>query len=106
MNKIINKGEFIESLTEEEFKAGTMKFNIPDEEDIYSTNGEGVWGWVTPEDKEKYYDDNYHGELVAILLNQPLNYFGRLNWGDEVKLKCHGDRRPTLDPDWVKENLQ
>lgn len=106
MNKITNKGKFIESLSEEQFNAGTIKFNIPDEDDIYSSNGEGVWGWVTQEDKEKYNNDNYDGELMAILLNHPLNYFGKLHWGDEVKLKCHGQNRPTLDPDWVKENLQ
>lgn len=103
-DKIVNKGKFIESLSEEQFNAGTIKFNIPREDD--SSCGEGVWGWVTPEDKEKYDDNNYHGELVAILLNQPLNYFGKLNWGDEVKLKCHGESRPTLDPDWVRERLQ
>lgn len=105
MSNIINKGEFIESLSKEQFDAGLIKFNIPDEDNIYSINGEGVWGWVSQEDKEKYNDDNYHGELIAILLNQPLNYFGRLNWGDEVRLQCHGVSRPTLDPDWVKENL-
>ena len=103
---MINKGNFIESLTKEEFDKGSIKFNIPDEEDIYSPNGEGVWGWVAPEDKAKYHDDKYTGELIAILLNTPLNYFGMLNWGDEVKLKCHGANRPTLDPNWVKENLK
>lgn len=106
MSVIINKGKYIESMSEEEFNAGTMKFNIPDEDNIYASNGEGVWGWIAPQDKEKYKDDNYHGELMAILLNQPLNYFGKLNWGDEVKLRCHGGDRPTLDPDWVKEYLQ
>ena len=103
---IINKGTYIESLSEKEFNAGTIKFNIPDEDNIYASNGEGVWGWIAPQDTEKYNDDNYHGELMAILLNQPLNYFGVLNWGDEVKLRCHGSDRPTLDPDWVKEYLQ
>ena len=38
-------------------------------------------------------------------MNQPIEYYGRLNWGDEVILKCHGDSRPILDPEWVKENL-
>ena len=103
---MINKGNFIESLTKEEFDKGLIKFNIPNEEDIYSPNGEGVWGWVTLEEKVKYHDDKYTGELIAILLNTPLNYFGVLNWGDEVKLKCHGINRPTLDPNWVKENLK
>ena len=106
MSMVINKSEFIKSLSKEQFNAGLIKFNIPDEDNIHSNNGEGVWGWVISEDKKKYDNDKYHGELVAILLNQPLNYFGRLKWGDEVKLKCHGENRPTLDPDWVKENLQ
>ena len=106
MGEIINKGKFIESLDEKQFNKGTIKFNIPDEEDIYSKNGEGVWGWVTPEDYEKYHDDNYTGKITAILCNQPLNYYGRLNWGDEVILKCNGENRPTLDVDFVKENLQ
>lgn len=106
MNNIVNKGDFIESLSKEQFGAGKMKFNIPDEDNIYSGNGEGVWGWVTPENKEKYNDDNYNGKIVAILLNSPLNYLGKLKWGDEVELQCHGKNRPTLDPEWVKGNLQ
>ena len=106
MSNIVNRGEFIESLTEEQFNAGLIKFNIPDEDNIYSTNGEGVWGWATQDDKTKYNNDRYQGEIMAIILNSPLNYFGRLKWGDEVRLKCHGYNRPTLDPNWVKENLQ
>ena len=102
---VISKKEFIESLTEEEWNTGLIKFNIPDEDNIHSVNGEGVWGWANAEDKEKYHDDTFHGNITAILLNQPLNYFGRLNWADEVVLKCHGSSRPTLDPDWVMENL-
>lgn len=103
---ITNKTEFIENLSEEQFNAGCIKFNIPDEEDIYSSNGEGIWGWVTDEDKHKYNDDSYYGKLTVILLNQPLEYYGRLNWGDEVVVQCHGNERPTLDPDWVTENLK
>ena len=105
MNNIINKKDFIESLTEEEFNAGTIKFNIPNEQNIYSLNGEGVWGWVSSEDKDKYYDDTYNGTIIAILLNSPFNYKELLNWGDEVRLKCLGCNRPILDPEWVKENL-
>ena len=102
---IENKGLFIESLSEEDFNAGLIKFNIPNEDNIHSTNGEGVWGWATAEDKEKYNDDSFNGNITAILLNQPLNYHERLNWGDEVVLQCHGDKRPTIDPDGVMENL-
>ena len=49
-----NKGKFIESMSKEEFDKGLIKFNIPDEDRINSLNGEGVWGWVTQEDKENY----------------------------------------------------
>ena len=105
MKNITNKGNFIKVLPSYEYEAGLIKFNIPDEDDIYSNNGEGVWGWVTPEDKEKYKDDNYTGQIVAILLNSPLNYLGALNWGDEVVLDCHGKNRPTLSPEWVKEYI-
>lgn len=101
-----NKREFIESLSKKDFDEGLIKFNIPDEDRINSLNGEGVWGWATQEDRKKYYDDAYEGKITAILLNHSLNYFGILRWGDEVVLQCHGDSRPTLAPDWVKENLQ
>ena len=102
---IVNKGEFIESMSKDDFNAGLIKFNIPDEDNIGSTNGEGVWGYVTAKDKEKYNDNSFYDTITAILLNQPLNYYGRLNWGDEVVLRCHGDKRPTIDPNWVIENL-
>lgn len=102
---IENKGKFIKSLSEKEYDAGLIKFNIPDEDNIQSLNGEGVWGWVTPENKEKYNDDSYNGSITAILLNQPLNYYGKLNWGDEVILNCHGNSRPTLAPLFVMEKL-
>ena len=52
-----NKTEFIENMDKEEFEKGLIKFNIPDEDRPSSLNGEGVWGWVTQEDKEKL-DDN------------------------------------------------
>ncbi len=106
MKDIVNKSSFVESMTETQFNEGTIKFNIPNEGNIHSHNGEGVWGWISPEDREKYNNSGYHGKLDAILLNTPLNYFGLLSWGDEVKLRCHGESRPTLDPDWVKEHLQ
>ena len=102
---IINKEDFLKTLTHEQLNAGYLKFNIPDEDNPTSLNGEGVWGWATPDEKRKYDDDTYKGKIVAILMNQPIEYYGRLNYGDEVVLKCHGDGRPTLDPEWVKENL-
>ena len=51
---MVYKGDFIESLSEEEFKAGCIKFYIPPED--ADGCGESIWGWVTPEDKKKYND--------------------------------------------------
>ena len=104
--KIENKIAFIDALSQDQFDAGLIKFNIPAENNIHSENGEGVWGWVTPEDKEKYQNDDFYGKIPAILLNAPLNYCGILHCWDEVVLQCHGTGRPTLDPDWVKTHLQ
>lgn len=101
----MNKKDFLEGLTEEELNAGYIKFNIPGEENIYSKNGEGVWGWLSPEDKVKYDDDSYNGKVNAILCNCPLNYFGKLRWADEVVLQCNGSFRPSLCPEWIKRNL-
>ena len=102
---IINKEDFLKTLTDEQLNAGYFKFNIPDEDDPTCLSGEGVWGWCTPDEKIKYDDDTYDGKITAILMNQPIEYYGRLNWGDEVILQCHSYNRPTLDPEWVKENL-
>lgn len=103
---IVNKGKFIENMHPEKLKAGCIKFNIPSCEDIYSGNGEGVWGYADEVNKKKYEDNSYTGKITVILLNQPFEYFDKLNWGDEVTLVCHGSNRPTLDPEFVIENLQ
>lgn len=100
------KGDFIEKMSEKEFNAGCIKFNIPDKNNIHSSNGEGVWGWVTPEDKEKYNDNTFVGTIKAILCDHPLNYSGILSWGMEVEILCRGDMRATLNPDWVRKNIQ
>lgn len=97
------KGDFFTSLTEDEQKRGYIKFNIQPTEEPGSLNGEGVWGWVTPEDKEKYDDDSYTGNITAILLNDPIS--SNLSWGDEVVLKCNGNHRPTIDTQWMAEYL-
>lgn len=99
------KADFLETLSEHELNDGYIKFNIPDEDRLDSLNGEGVWGWVTPEEKEKYNDDSYTGEITAILCNTPLNFYGILWYGSEVKLTCHGDSRPTLSKQWVEDNI-
>lgn len=99
------KGAFLESLSEEQLNAGYIKFNIPDIDDLDSSNGEGVWGWVSPEDKAKYDDDRYNGKITAILCNMPLNFSGILWWGSEVTLTCHGSKRPTLSKEWITEKI-
>lgn len=104
---MVYKGDFIESLSEEEFKAGCIKFYIPPEE-TYGVDGfgENTCGWATPEDKEKYNDDGFYGEIKAILTNQPLNYYDALTWGCEVVLKCNGTDRPELSNDFIRNILQ
>lgn len=106
MGNITNRGDFIESLSKEQFDSGLVRFQIPDDEDPSLGGTERVWGWATSEDKEKYDDDSYYGELTVILLNTPLNYYGKLAWGDEVRVMCRGECVPILDHDWIKENLQ
>lgn len=99
------KGKFLEGLSQEELDAGYMKFNIPDVDNLDSLNGEGVWGWMKPEDKVKYQDDKFYGELTAILCDYPLNFCGILWCGSEVVVQCHGNNRPTLSKRWVEEKI-
>ena len=99
------KGDFMDALSEEEKDAGYMKFNIPSPNTPEALNGEGVWGWMSPENKKKYEDDNFIGELPAILCNDSFTYFGRLFAGQEVVVRCTGSTRPILDPEWVREHL-
>lgn len=100
------KGDFLESLSEDEFNSGMIKFNIPDEDNIGKTiNGEGVWGWVTKEDKEKYDDDNFSGDIKVILANTPLNFYGLFFWGTELCITCNGSSRPVLSMQWMQENV-
>lgn len=97
--------EVLDGLSEAEKEAGYIKFNIPNPDDINSLNGEGVWGWVYPEDKELYDDDSFYGVISAILCNYPLYYGDQLGYGAVVHLKCNGPNRPTLNPQWVRSHL-
>ena len=97
--------DILEGMTEKKLKAGYIKFNIPSPDNIDCLNGEGVWGWVPEKDKPLYHSDDYHGNLFAILCNDPMYYGGQLKVGDIVTLKCHGESRPTLDPKWVRYHL-
>lgn len=103
MKEIRDRSTFVRSLSKKEFDDGCVKFNIPDPDKIDSLYGEGVWGWIEPEEREKYSSSTCHDKMTAILLNAPVNYYGKLKWGDEIVIKCHGEERPTLDPDWVRD---
>lgn len=103
---MVNMAEFYNGLTVQEQEVGWIKFNIPDPATPYELNGEGVWGWLSPEDKAKWEDDNFYGKLNAILLNDPIRYAGQLFCGDQVVIKCRGIERPTLDPEWTFKNLK
>ena len=102
---IINKGDFIESLSDEELMSVSFRCEIPPIEDIYRGYGdETIWVYLSEEDRVKYNDLKYTGTIMGILLNQPINYIGLLKWGDEVRLKCLGGiTLPILDPEWVVE---
>lgn len=103
MKKTTNRTEFIKTLTEEQFNAGCFKLYIPPESKDMC--GEGIWGWMAPENKDKYNDDNFYGKLPAILCNAPLNYADKLECFDEIVVKCQGAEKPELDPDFIKEYL-
>lgn len=102
---IVNKGDFIESIPEEELMSVSFRCELPPIEDIYRKYGdETLWVYLSEEDREKYNDKKYTGTIMGILLNQPINYIGLLKWGDEVRLKClGGNALPILDPEWVIE---
>ena len=99
------KGDFFDSLSEDEKRNGYVKFNIPNPKTPRNLNGEGVWGWMFPADKKKYDDDSFTGKLTVILCNDPFYYSGTLFAGQELVIRCNGENRPILDPDWVQEHL-
>lgn len=99
------KGDFIDALSDDERNAGYIKFNIPNPETPHYLCGEGVWGWATPEDKQKCDDENFRGKLSVVLCSDPLYYSGTLFAGQEVVIRCNGEIRPILDPHWVQEHL-
>lgn len=103
MKEIVNRKNFLSKLTKEEAEAGYIKFNIPPEHP--ASYPEGVWGWVTAPDKERYMCNTFDGCLTAILCNEPLNYNGVLFYGSEVVIRCNGKYRAELDPKWIQEYL-
>ena len=95
----------LDALPETELWPGYATFNIPNPETPDSFDGESVWCWLDRESKAKYEDDHYSGKLTAILCDNPESYGGVLFEGIEVVIQCNRDKRPILDPDWVKEKL-
>lgn len=95
----------LDALPETELWPGYVTFNIPNPETPDSFDGESVWCWLDPESKAKYENDRYSGKLTAILCDNPESYGGVLFEGIEVVIRCNRDKRPILDPDWVKEKL-
>lgn len=103
---MVYKGDFLECLSDDELNNGCIKFNIIDfTTDRKTTNCEEVLGWVTPEDKEKVNDDNFDGEITAILCSTPLNYCGILFLGTELKIKCNKSVRPSISYNWMNETI-
>lgn len=101
---MIYKGEFLEQLSEEEFKNGMRKVNLQEITKLDSLNGEGCWVWIDKEDRDEY-DGNSSKVIKVILINNPLEYMGILFWGSELLVKCNGNNRPTLSKEWVTEKI-
>lgn len=95
------KGDFLSQLSEEEFRAGCIKFYIPLPE---SKTGESIWGWIYKKDRPRYERGSFSGEMKAILCNTPLSYYGVLFWGSEVMIKCENGRAVISD-DWVRKYI-
>ena len=103
--KLKNMADFLETLTDRQLVDGCVWFRVPNEQHIHDLMGEIVYGWVTPEDKEKYQDKHYQGKISAILCGPTLAWCTELPCFTEVVLQCHGGIAPTLDPEWVMEHL-
>lgn len=99
------KGDFLRRLSDEEFNEGLIKFEMLDDGSEDGMNiSERIWGWVTKEDKEKYMDDSYSGDIKVILANNPLNFAGVLFWGTELAI-TRKSGNPVLSAQWMKDNV-
>lgn len=99
------KGNFLQNLSNDEFNEGLIKFEMLDDGSEDGINiCERIWGWADKEEKEKYMDDNFRGDINVILANNPLNFYGILFWGTELAVTCDGGR-PVLSTKWLQENI-
>lgn len=102
---MVYKGEFLSNVTEEEFSKGMRKVNLPEIDDLDSPNGEGVWVYVQPEDRDLY-DGYSKGNIINVILaNTSLYYPDIIFWGSEVPVRLNGTSRPTLSKEWVTEKI-
>ena len=110
-SKVLNKREFIKNLSDEELHKGCVVFDLPGgykyvKKKKVITGYEYVYGYVSQEDMEKYFDDNYYGEIKAILLSNPTMELEKLlHWGTEVTLQCRGPIRAVLSTKWLHDNI-
>lgn len=99
------KGDFLQNLSNDEFNEGLIKFEMLDDGSEEGINiYERIWGWAAKEEKEKYMDDSFRGDINVILANNPLNFSGILFWGTELAVTCDGGR-PVLSTEWLQENI-
>ncbi|NFO41852.1 hypothetical protein FDB42_17540 [Clostridium botulinum] len=102
---MVYKGEFLQQLSEEEFNSGMRKVNLQEIDNLDKLNGEGVWVWLSEEDRKEYDDNNSNKVIKAILANSPLAYMGILFWGSEIEIRCNYGGRPNLSKEWVAEKI-
>lgn len=106
-SKLVDKRDFIKGLSEDELKSGSIVFDLPGEckyvkKKEVITGYEYVYGYVSKEDMDKYFDDDYYGEITAILLSNPtMDLENLLHWGIEVTLQCRGPVRAVLSTKWL-----
>lgn len=102
---MIYKGEFLKQLSIDEFNNGIRKVNLQEINDLDNLNGEGVWVWLSEEDRKEYSNDSSNKIIKGILANNPFNYENILFWGSEIEIKCNCDKRPNLSKEWTIKKI-
>ncbi len=101
-----DRSEEMKDKSQEELLSGYTMINIINDGQEFPFVSEGVWVWITPEDKKKYNDDTYTGKLKGILCNNPILYGVLLHFGIEVQIECKGDKRGELDAEWINSIIK
>ena len=97
----VNKREFIQNLTDEEWEDGLIRVKIPD----YDGIPEYLWVWISMEDRLKYLKENSNEIITGILCNTPLNFSGILCCFFEIEIQCRGKELPIISEEWVYKNI-